>query len=109
MGTVLSSTPTKMSGPSSSKGMRTRHQSGSKLTELMGPGKEFIQSEVPTLRAVIQQGILIKEELLVRQDKKDIHVSEVAVKVKCKVLSTCNNPRYKYQAKGGKVVEEGGG
>jgi len=36
---------------------------------------------VPTLRAVIQQGILIKEELLVRQDKKDIHDSEVAVKL----------------------------
>ena len=61
--------------------MRTRHQSGSKLTELVGPGKEFIQSEVPTLRAVIQKGILIKEELLVKQDKKDIHVSEVAVKL----------------------------
>ena len=56
--------------------MRTRHQSGSKLTELVGPGKDFIPSEVPTLRAVIQQGILIKEELLAKQDKKDVHVSE---------------------------------
>ena len=70
-----------MSGPSSSKGMRTRHQSGSKLTELVGPGKDFIPSEVPTLRAVIQQGILIKEELLAKQDKKDVHVSELAVKL----------------------------
>ena len=68
-----------MSSPGSSKGTRTRHQSGSKLTEFVGPGKEFNLSEVPTLRAVIQRGILIKEKLLLEQGsaKKDIHVSEI--------------------------------
>ena len=29
-----------------------------------GPGKEFLQSEVPTVRAVLQKGILIQEQNL---------------------------------------------
>ena len=39
-----------MSVPGGSKGgAKTRHQSGTKLGELVGPGKEFVLSEVPTL------------------------------------------------------------
>ena len=56
-----------MSSPGSSKVVRARHQSGSKLTQLVGPGKEFMPSEVPTLRAVIQRGLLIKERLQLEQ------------------------------------------
>ena len=48
-------------------GARTRHQSGSKLRELVGAGKEFLLSEVPTLRAVIQRGILIKERWMIEE------------------------------------------
>ena len=64
-------------------GVRTRKypqsQTDSKLSELVGPGKEFLLSEAPTLRAVIQRGILIKEHLLLEHGtaKKDIHVKPI--------------------------------
>jgi hypothetical protein len=63
----------------SHKGTKTRPQSGTKLGQLVGPGKEFILSEVPTLRAVMQRGILIRERLLVEQGTatKDIHVGDI--------------------------------
>ena len=45
-----------MSAPGSSKGgLKTRHQSGSKLQDYVGPGKELNASEVPTLRAIIRR------------------------------------------------------
>ena len=42
----------------------TRLFSNTKLVELVGPGKEFLPSEVPTLRALIQKGILMQENNL---------------------------------------------
>ena len=53
--------------------------SDSKLSFFVGQGKEFLHSEVPTLRAVIQRGILIKEGLILEQGaaKKDIHVKQI--------------------------------
>lgn len=70
-----------MSG--TSKAARTRHQAGSRLADYVGPGKEFVPSEVPTLRAVIQQGILIKEKMLLEQGaaKTDIHVKQIVAEV----------------------------
>ena len=47
---------------------RTRHSSAGKLTEFVGCGKEFHLTEVPTLRAVIQRGLLIKERLYAEND-----------------------------------------
>ena len=59
-----------MSAPGSSKGgLKTRHQSGSKLQDYVGPGKELNASEVPTLRAIIQKGILIKMLALIEEEK----------------------------------------
>ena len=51
----------------------------SKLSSFVGQGKEFLHSEVPTLRAVIQRGILIKEDLLLEHGaaKTDIHVKQI--------------------------------
>ena len=46
-------------------GVKTRKQSYSKLSELVGPGKELLTSEAPTLFAVIQKGIFIRERVLV--------------------------------------------
>ena len=51
-------------GGSKSKA-KTRHQSGTKLSEFVGRGKEFVECEVPTLRAVIRKGILIKEKMMI--------------------------------------------
>ena len=42
-------------------------------------GKEFLPSEVPTLRAVIQKGILIREGVLVElgKAKTDVHSKDI--------------------------------
>ena len=64
-------------------GVRTRKNSqsltDSKLSDFVGPGKDFLNSEAPTFRSVIQRGILIKENLLLEQGtaKKDIHVKPI--------------------------------
>ena len=48
---------------------RTRLSSIGNIEEFVGHGKEFNHSEVPTLRAVIQRGLLIKERLYAENDK----------------------------------------
>jgi len=48
---------------------RTRHSSATQLTEFVGCPKEFYLSDVPTLRAVIQRGLLIKERLYAENDE----------------------------------------
>ena len=59
-----------MSAPGSSTGgSKTRHQSGSKLRDYVGPGKELDASEAPTLRSIIQKGILMKEVALIEEEK----------------------------------------
>ena len=64
-------------------GVKTRRHSDSKLSELVGPGKEFILSEVPTLRAIIQRGILIRDRLLLEQGsaKTDVHTKDIVVEL----------------------------
>jgi hypothetical protein len=54
-----------MASSNKSQGPKTRHQSSSKLTEFVGPGKEFEITEVPTGRAIVQKGILIREKLMI--------------------------------------------
>ena len=69
-----------MATPSGSKTKRnTRNQSGSQLSAFVGKGKEFIPSEVPTARVVIQRGILIKEKLMFEKGrgKYDVSLEEV--------------------------------
>ena len=65
--------------------VKTRHQSGSqKLREYVGNGKELDMSEVPTVRAVIQKGLLIKETWLMESDnlrRHDVSLIDVAKEV----------------------------
>ena len=65
-----------MSAPGSSKGgSKTRQQSGSKLQDFVGAGKELDPSEVPTLRSIIKKGILIKKVALIEEEKVKFTVS----------------------------------
>ena len=68
-----------MEAGGSKGGAKTRHQSGTKLGELVGPGKELNMSEVPTLRAIIQKGILVKEQMMndMGTSKKNIPVNDI--------------------------------
>ena len=83
-----------------SKPARTKNQSGSKLAEYVGHGKAFVPSEVPTLRAVIQQGILVKEKLMMEQGtaKKDIHMKESISEVVPLIVEQWkkSNSKFKY-------------
>ena len=58
---------------------KTRHQSSCKLTEFIGPGKEFALAAVPTNRAVIQKGLLLREDKLAKEgiDAKNYSVKEI--------------------------------
>ena len=63
----------------SSSRPKTRSYVVSKLSNFVGKGKEFEPSEVPTLRAVIQRGILIKQEMMIEEDtaKQKIERGEI--------------------------------
>ena len=76
----------KMSG--SGGGVKTRHDSQSKLSDYLGPGKPLLGNELPTLRAILRQGLLFQEEkmLLKETEKKNYPVSEL-VKDMSKALS----------------------
>ena len=60
-------------------GVKIRKQSYSKLSELVGPGKELLTSEEPTLCAVIQKGILISKRVLVElgKAKTEVHSKDM--------------------------------
>ena len=51
-----------MTPSSGRKGTKTRHQSGTAFKEYIGGAKDFLVTEAPTLRDVIQKGLLIQEE-----------------------------------------------
>ena len=69
---------------------KTRHESGTKaLREYIGVGKSFDQTEVPTYRAVTQQGILIKEGMVMKKvkDKSDIGALDISRAVSPLILA----------------------
>ena len=45
--------------------VKTRRSSGGKLSEYIGSGKDFLPSELPTLRALLRKGIQLQNEKLV--------------------------------------------
>ena len=60
---------------------RSKTQSSLKLKELIGAGKCFDSSEVPTYRAVIQQGILLKEQKIL---ENSLNKNETSTREVCK-------------------------
>ena len=40
---------------------RTRHQSSSHMSNYVGPGKELLSSELPTVRDILRFGVLKRE------------------------------------------------
>ena len=66
-------------GGSKAGGSKTRQQAGSHLRDYVGPGKEFLVSEAPTLRAIIQKGILMKEVAMIEEEvsKSRVFVGDI--------------------------------
>ena len=65
------------------KPVSTRHQSGSKLEELIGCGKKFLASEVPTLRAALQFGLYLQKDYMLREggDKRNYPITLIMKEV----------------------------
>ena len=53
---------------SASRILKTRRETGSKVADYIGCGKEFPLSEMPTNRDVLCMGILMKEKKLLEDD-----------------------------------------
>ena len=53
--------------PESSK-RKTRHTSGSKVSDYIGVGQDFLPSEVPTLRGALRKVLLLQEQHIVEDD-----------------------------------------
>ena len=64
---------------------KTRKQLTSRLTDFVGKGKEFEQSEVPTVRAVVQRGIVMRNRLIIQQEA----LKFVYMTTKCMVTTPC--------------------
>ena len=103
-------------------GVKTRRRSDSKLSQLVGPGKEFIPSEVPTLQTITQRGILIRDRMLLEQGsaKTDVHIKDIVLELvfsdsgtmanlKCQICPPCDHQGGQHKGKGGEAVGEGGG
>ena len=52
------------------RAVRTRNESQTKLAEYLGPGKALLGNDLPTLRAILRQGLLFQEEKQHLSDKK---------------------------------------
>ena len=84
------------------------------LSQLVGPGKEFIPSEVPTLQTIIQRGILIRDRMLLEQGsaKTDVHIKDIVLELvfsdsgtmanlKCQNCPPCDHQGGQHKGKGG--------
>ena len=47
---------------------KTRHTSGSKLSEYIGVGQDFLPSEVPTLRGALRKILQLQEQHNLEED-----------------------------------------
>ena len=96
-------------------GVKTRRLSDSKLSQLVGPGKEFIPSEVPTLQTITQRGILIRDRMLLEQGsaKTDVHIKDIVLELvfsdsgtiwqisNAKIAPPCDHQGGQHKGKGG--------
>ena len=78
---------------------KTRHQSGTKsLRDYVGVGKDFDKTEVPTLRAVIQQGIFLKDNIVMNDEaaKNFVGGAVIAKKVAPLILAQWHKSNAKF-------------
>ena len=78
-----------MANPKPPKKRKTRHTSGSKMSEYLGGGKELLPSEVPTLRSALQKALLVQEEFMFLEegDRPNLSIREIMGEVVTAVIS----------------------
>ena len=78
---------------------KTRHESGTSLSDIVGPGKPMSKTELPTLRASMQHGIYLQEIQLLQQgvDRRNYPVSEMIKEIRQEVVACYQkaNPQFK--------------
>ena len=78
---------------------KTRHASSSSLSDFLGPGKELVPSQVPTLRAALQLGLYLQGERENQEelDKRNYPLNELKKDVTLKVMGQWEkaNPLFK--------------
>ena len=83
---------------STSKGCKTRGACGGLLSEVVGAGKDFLPSDAPTVRAVLQRGILIQNEKIHQDVPKHLFpVSEMAKELAALVLKQWQKSNIQFQ------------
>ena len=68
---------------------KTRHTSGSKVSEYIGLGQDFLPSEVPTLRGALRKVLLIQEKHILEDDcdRRNLPLVEILAQVAESVLA----------------------
>ena len=58
-----------MASTSQGKGAKTRRKSRTGFKEFIGGAKDFLPSEAPTLRDVVQRGLSLQEQDIILNDQ----------------------------------------
>ena len=87
-----------MTSPTQQKKRKTRHSSGSKVSDYLGGGKELLPSEVPTLRSALQKALLLQEEFMFQADgdRPNFSIREIMGEVVSAVFSQWHKANAKF-------------
>ena len=68
---------------------KTRHTSGSKMSEYIGVGQDFLPSEVPTLRGALRKVLLLQEQHIMEDDgdRRNLPLTHLLAQVAESVLA----------------------
>ena len=91
---------------------KTRHASGSNLQDYVGAGKEFDPTKVPTLRAMIQQGIFLRDQKFLFEDvaknAPSYSKKQIAKDLAPMILAQWHKSRLRFCGRGQKMLPGGG-
>ena len=87
-----------MAGASPAGPRKTRHTSGSKISEYIGVGQDFLPSEVPTLRGALRKVLLLQEQHILDEDgdRRNLPVSILMLQVAESVLAQWSKSNIKF-------------
>lgn len=87
-----------MTSQNPSKKRKTRHTSGTKMSEYLGGGKELLASEVPSLRAALQKGLLVQEEFMFKDggDRQNLTIRDTMQEVVGAIMKQWHKANVKF-------------
>ena len=70
-------------------GPKTRHESGTCLGDVTGPGEPMSQTELPTLRGVLGYGIYLQEKKLLEEevDRRNYSINQMTKEIRESVVN----------------------